>query len=98
MRMLHLFTGHELFLDAIRLFLKRYSYKTATAIDFWMCVEEITNLPISINLIFLYKYTNKIFSFLEKLIHSWCTNKSYPVVQVKMLEYDGKTGKKSNYQ
>jgi aminopeptidase N len=48
MRMLHLFTGHDLFLDAIRLFLKRYSYKTATAIDFWTCVEEITELPISI--------------------------------------------------
>ena len=48
MRMLHLFIGQNLFLDSIRLFLQRYSYQTATAIDFWTCVEEITKLPISI--------------------------------------------------
>ncbi|CAF5155128.1 unnamed protein product, partial [Rotaria magnacalcarata] len=51
----------------------RYSYRTATAIDFWACVEEITNLPI------------------KKLVHSWCTKKSYPVVQVKMIGYDETT-------
>ena len=50
MRMLHLFIGQTYFLDSIRLFLHRYSYRTATAIDFWTCIEEITNLPISIKI------------------------------------------------
>lgn len=49
MRMLHLFVGQNNFLDSIRLFLNRYAYRTATAIDFWACVEEITSLPISKN-------------------------------------------------
>jgi aminopeptidase N len=49
MRMLHLFIGQNSFLDSIRLFLQRYSYQTATAIDFWTCVEETTELPISKN-------------------------------------------------
>ncbi|CAF3368451.1 unnamed protein product [Rotaria socialis] len=74
MRMLHLFVGQNHFLDSTRLFLNRYSYRTATAIDFWACVEEITNLPI------------------KKLVHSWCSKKSYPVVQVKMIGYDETTG------
>ncbi|CAF0911187.1 unnamed protein product [Rotaria sp. Silwood1] len=74
MRMLHLFVGQDYFLDSIRLYLQRYSYRTATAIDFWTCVEEITKLPI------------------KKLVHSWCTKKSYPVVQVKMIGYDETTG------
>ena len=47
MRMLHLFVGHDLFLDAVRLFLRRFAYQSATAIQFWECVEEATNLPIS---------------------------------------------------
>jgi len=47
MRMLHLYVGHNDFLDSIRIFLRRYSYRTATAIDFWTCVEETTKLPIS---------------------------------------------------
>lgn len=46
MRMLHLFVGQDLFLQAVQLFLRRFAYKTATAIEFWTCVEEITNLPI----------------------------------------------------
>ncbi|UJR30364.1 hypothetical protein I4U23_017899 [Adineta vaga] len=46
MRMLHLFIGQDDFLESTRLFLRRYSYRTATAIDFWTCVEEITKLPI----------------------------------------------------
>lgn len=46
MRMLHLFLGHEQFLRAIRLFLHRYAYRTATADDFWSCLQEITQLPI----------------------------------------------------
>ncbi len=33
-----------------------------------------------------------LFFPIEKLVHSWCTKKSYPVVQVKMLGYDEKTG------
>ncbi|CAF2473233.1 unnamed protein product [Rotaria sp. Silwood2] len=74
MRMLHLFVGQNDFLDSIRLYLQRYSYRTATAIDFWTCIEEITKLPI------------------KKLVHSWCTKKSYPVVQVKMIGYDETTG------
>ncbi|CAF2634386.1 unnamed protein product [Rotaria sp. Silwood2] len=73
MRMLHLFVGQNDFLDSIRLYLQRYSYRTATAIDFWTCIEEITKLPI------------------KKLVHSWCTKKSYPVVQVKMIGYDETT-------
>lgn len=90
MRMLHLYLGHEQFLQAVQLFLTRYAYKTATAMDFWMCVQEITQMPISnskktmiLFLIFFF-----VRSFVEELIHSWCTKKSYPVVQVKMLEYD----------
>ena len=47
MRMLHLYLGHEQFLQAVQLFLTRYAYKTATAMDFWMCVQEITQMPIS---------------------------------------------------
>lgn len=47
MRMLHLFVGQDRFLQAVQLFLRRFAYQTATAIDFWTCVEEITNLPIS---------------------------------------------------
>lgn len=47
MRMLHLFIGHEPFLQSIRLFLRRYSYQTATAHDFWSCLEEISQHPIS---------------------------------------------------
>ncbi|CAF1349851.1 unnamed protein product [Adineta steineri] len=74
MRMLHLFIGQNDFLDSIRLFLQRYSYRTATAIDFWTCVEETTKLPI------------------KKLVHSWCTKKSYPVVQVKIIGHDETTG------
>ena len=58
MRMLHLFVGQNHFLDSIRLFLHRYSYRTATASDFWTCVEEITKLPMSI------KIVNLLFFFL----------------------------------
>lgn len=47
MRMLHLFVGQERFLDGVRLFLQRFAYKTATAIQFWECIEEVTGLPIS---------------------------------------------------
>lgn len=54
MRMLHLYIGQDLFLESIRLFLKRYSYQTATATDFWSCIEEITQLPISKRLRFLF--------------------------------------------
>ena len=46
MRMLHLFVGHEEFLRSIRLFLHRYSYRAATANEFWACIEETTQLPI----------------------------------------------------
>jgi aminopeptidase N len=47
MRMLHVFVGHEQFLRSIRLFLQRYAYRSATADEFWSCLEEITHLPIS---------------------------------------------------
>ena len=91
MRMLHLFVGHEPFLQSIRLFLRRYSYQTATANDFWSCLEETTQLPIS-NASPSRRGRSTFRSILVQLVHSWCTKKSYPVVQVQMIDYDETTG------
>ncbi|CAF0791698.1 unnamed protein product [Didymodactylos carnosus] len=46
MRMIHLFIGEEAFLTATRYYLRKFQYSTATANDFWLCIEEITHLPI----------------------------------------------------
>jgi hypothetical protein len=39
-------------------------------------------------------FFDELFIFIEKLVHSWCTKKSYPVVQVKMIGYDETTGER----
>ncbi|CAF0915087.1 unnamed protein product [Didymodactylos carnosus] len=74
MRMIHLFIGDKAFLTATRYYLKKFQYSTATANDFWLCIEEITHLPI------------------RKIIQTWCTKQSYPVVSVNMISYDESTG------
>lgn len=93
MRMLHLFVGQTDFLESVRLFLRRYSYRTATAIDFWMCIEETTQLPIGTFHSTRVTFPPRAFPLpLVKLVHSWCTKKSYPVVHVRMLEHDPAAG------